>query len=94
MLVHLVDAYQEDIGATYQVIRDELKAYKVDLSAKPEIIAINKVDGLDDEIIADQMKLLKKTRRQRRSDLYHIGQQRQESKRVALCHWWCSSADS
>lgn len=60
VLVHLVDAYQEDIGATYQVIRDELKAYKVDLSAKPEIIAINKVDGLDDEIIADQMKLLKK----------------------------------
>lgn len=60
VLVHLVDAYQEDIAATYTVIRDELKAYKVDLSGKPEIIAINKVDGLDDEIIADQTTRLKK----------------------------------
>ncbi|MGI9027444.1 MAG: GTPase ObgE [Candidatus Saccharimonadales bacterium] len=60
VLVHLIDAYQEDIAATYQIIRDELKAYKVDLSTKPEIIAMSKVDGLDDEIIADQMKSLKK----------------------------------
>lgn len=60
VLVHLVDAYQDDIAKTYQVIREELKAYKVDLSNKPEIIAINKVDGLDDEIIDDLMKQLSK----------------------------------
>lgn len=60
VLVHVVDAYQEDIAATYTVIREELAAYRVDLTKKPEIIAINKVDGLDDEIIADQTKLLKK----------------------------------
>lgn len=60
VLVHVIDAYQEDIAATYKVIRDELAAYRVDLSKKPEIIAINKVDGLDDEIVADQVKSLKK----------------------------------
>ncbi len=60
VLVHLIDAYQEDIAATYKAIRKELAAYRIDLSKKPEIIAINKVDGLDDEIIADQMKSLKK----------------------------------
>lgn len=60
VLVHLVDAYQDDIAATYQVIRDELKAYKIDLSGKPEIIAINKVEGLDEEIINDQIATLKK----------------------------------
>lgn len=60
VLVHLVDAYQEDIAATYKVIRDELASYKVDLSKKPEIIAVNKIDGLDDEIIEDQMAALRK----------------------------------
>lgn len=60
VLVHLVDAYQEDIAKTYTTIREELASYKVDLSKKPEIIAINKVDGLDDEIIEDQMAALKK----------------------------------
>lgn len=60
VLVHVIDAYQEDIAATYQAIRKELSAYRVDLSKKPEIIAINKVDGLDDEIVAEQMKQLKK----------------------------------
>ncbi len=60
VLVHVVDAYQEDIAKAYQVIRGELKAYRIDLSNKPEIIAINKVDGLDEEIIEDQMKSLRK----------------------------------
>ncbi len=60
VLIHVVDAYQEDIAATYKVIRGELKAYRIDLSKKPEIIALNKVDGLDDEIINDLIAQIKK----------------------------------
>lgn len=60
VLIHVLDAYQDDIVATYKVIRDELRAYKVDLSVKPEIIALNKVDGLDEEIVADITKQLQK----------------------------------
>lgn len=60
VLVHLIDAYQEDVTKTYKVIRGELAAYKVDLSGKPEIIAINKVEGLDEDIIQDEMAQLKK----------------------------------
>ncbi len=59
VLVHLIDSYQEDVAQTYKIIREELAAYRVDLSKKPEIIAINKVDGLDDEMIDDQMASLK-----------------------------------
>ncbi len=59
VLVHLIDAYQKSITATYQVIREELKAYRVDLSTKPEIIAISKVDGLDEDIIADLIQQLR-----------------------------------
>lgn len=61
VLVHLVDAYQEDIVSTYRMIREELAAYKVDLSGKPEIVAINKVEGLDEEMVTDLVSELKRT---------------------------------
>jgi GTPase len=60
VLVHLIDAYQEDIAATYRAIQQELKAYKVDLSSKPQVIALTKIEGLDKDIVTDQMKKLKK----------------------------------
>lgn len=60
VILHLIDAYQEDVAAAYQVIQDELKAYDVDLSARPQIVVLNKIDGLDAEIVADLTKQLKK----------------------------------
>lgn len=51
VLVHLIDAYQEDIATAYKTIQDELKAYKVDMSKRPQIVALSKVDGLDQEMI-------------------------------------------
>ena len=53
VIIHLIDAYNEDIVAAYKTIQDELAAYKIDISKKPQIIAMNKIDGLDDEIIHD-----------------------------------------
>jgi GTPase len=60
VLLHLVDAYQENVAETYQTIQDELKAYKVDLSARPQIVALTKIEGLDADIIKDQLTSLKK----------------------------------
>ncbi|HEU4914645.1 MAG TPA: GTPase ObgE [Candidatus Saccharimonadales bacterium] len=60
VLVHLIDAYQENITETYQTIQDELAAYKVDLAGKPQIVVLTKIEGLDQEIIKDQMKQLEK----------------------------------
>lgn len=60
VLVHLIDAYQEDVAEAYTTIQDELKAYKVDLSARPQVVALTKIEGLDEEIIKDQMAKLKK----------------------------------
>lgn len=60
VLVHLIDAYQEDVVQAYQTIQQELKAYKVDLSDKPQIVALTKIEGLDKDIIDDQLAKLKK----------------------------------
>jgi GTP-binding protein len=59
VLMHLIDAYQEDIAGTYTTIQNELKAYKIDLSSKPQIVVLTKTEALDDEIIQDQLKSLK-----------------------------------
>ncbi|MDB5185932.1 MAG: GTPase ObgE [Candidatus Saccharibacteria bacterium] len=59
-LVHLIDVYHDDIAEAYQTIQNELKAYQVDLTERPQIVALNKIEGLDDEIVADKLKELKK----------------------------------
>ncbi len=60
LLIHIIDAYQEDIAGSYKTIMNELKSYSSSLAKRPQIIAINKIDGLDEDIIADQLKKLKK----------------------------------
>lgn len=60
VLVHVVDAYQDDVVKAYQTIQSELAAYKVDLSDRPQIMALNKTEGLDQEMIDDLLGQLRK----------------------------------
>lgn len=50
VLLHLVDAYSDDAGKAYKIIRNELEKYS-DLATRPEIVALTKCEGLDQEII-------------------------------------------
>jgi GTP-binding protein len=47
VLIHLVDATQDDVGAAWRTVRHELESYGHDLADKPEILALNKIDALD-----------------------------------------------
>jgi len=51
VLLHLIDANDEDVATSYRVVRDELEAYGEGLADKPSILALNKVDTLDEELI-------------------------------------------
>lgn len=53
VLLHLVDVYNDDAGKAYQVIRGELDRYG-ELRNRPEVVALTKCEGVDDEIIAMQ----------------------------------------
>lgn len=59
VLVHLIDAYNDDIAGAYRTIKEELAAYKPALAKKPEIIALTKIEGLDEELIQDRIRELK-----------------------------------
>ena len=50
VLLHLVDVYSDDAGQAYKIIRSELEKYS-DLATRPEIVALTKCEGLDQEII-------------------------------------------
>lgn len=45
VLVHMIDIYNEDVARTYQVIEKELSSYQIDLTKRPEIVILNKIDG-------------------------------------------------
>lgn len=60
VLLHLIDAYQDDVAQTYKTIQKELKDYQIDLTKRPQIVVLNKVEGLDDEIIKDKFSQLEK----------------------------------
>jgi GTP-binding protein len=47
VLVHIIDVYEDNIVQAYQTIQHELSSYRVDLSNRPQIIALNKTEGLD-----------------------------------------------
>jgi len=51
VLLHLVDANVEDVAEAYNIIRGELDAYGAGLHDKAEVVALNKSDTLDDEMI-------------------------------------------
>ena len=54
VLLHLVDVYNDDAGEAYKTIRTELEKYS-DLKDRPEIVALTKCEGVDQEIIDMQM---------------------------------------
>ena len=65
ILLHLIDVTGDDPVKAYRVIRKELKDYGPELAEKPEIIAFNKIDAINEKDLqkklADFKKRLKKT---------------------------------
>lgn len=60
VLLHLIDAYRDDIAGAYRTIRRELAQYSPELALRPEVIALTKIDGLDEDIIQMQIDVVRK----------------------------------
>jgi GTP-binding protein len=52
VLLHLVDANDEDVAESYRIVRTELENYGAGLTDKHVVVALNKIDTLDEELIA------------------------------------------
>jgi GTP-binding protein len=59
VILHLIDAYSDDVVERYKAIRAELGKFDADLLARPEVVALTKTEGFDKELLAMQMDALK-----------------------------------
>ena len=64
VLLHLVDAGTEHAGKAYKTIRRELEAYGGGLAEKPEIVALSKIDTVDQASLQAQLQRLKRAAKQ------------------------------
>jgi len=60
VLLHLVDATEEDVVGNWRTIRTELASYGHGLVDKPEILVLNKADAVPDEELAKKRAKLKR----------------------------------
>lgn len=72
VLLHLIDVYTDDIARAYTTIRHELTQHSAELATRPEIVALTKTEGVDDEIIAMQVTALQTVTQ---SDVFAISAQ-------------------
>ncbi|NET04407.1 MAG: GTPase ObgE [Symploca sp. SIO2B6] len=63
LLLHLIDVTDADPVANYHTIQQELQAYGRGLAQRPQILALNKIDAVDSEVVeavANELNLLSK----------------------------------
>ena len=59
VLLHLIDIYEEDPAKQYQIIREELAKYQPELLDRPELIALTKSEGMDEDLKDYQVEKVK-----------------------------------
>lgn len=85
VLLHLIDITADDPTADYQTIQQELAAYGHGLSERPQIIAVNKVDAVDEEILAVAIAELEKLTGQQ---IYQISAVTRQGLDILLSQIW------
>ena len=63
VLVHCIDATDENVEKTYSIVRKEFEQYNSSLLEKPEIILLTKIDLAGEETIKRNIKTMQKTRK-------------------------------
>ena len=59
VIVYVIDGYSKDIKEDYLILKKELASYNKQLAKRPQVIALNKTEGLDNEIVGDLLSTLK-----------------------------------
>lgn len=69
VILHMIDVATEDVAESYRVIRRELAQHSAALVAKPEVIALTKIDTVPESTMKQQLEHL---HRATRSPIYPI----------------------
>lgn len=63
VLLHCIDVTEENVSRAYELVRDEFSEFDKKLLEKEEIILLTKVDLVDEKMIIEKKKELKKHKR-------------------------------
>ena len=72
VLLHIVDATSENIQQDYNTIQKELKEYKIDLSARPQIIVLSKIESVPKADISSKIKEVAKAAGVKQKEIHTI----------------------
>ena len=61
MILHVIDGTEPDWSACYTAIRHEMDSYGGDLTDKPEMVVINKIDAIEPDELSEKMTAFKKS---------------------------------
>ena len=61
MILHVIDGTEPDWAARYSAIRHEMDSYGGDLTDKPEMVVINKIDAIAPDELSEKMTVFKKS---------------------------------
>lgn len=59
-LLHLIDCSSDDVIGDYKTIREELEGYSPELAQKPEVLALSKLDTLDEDELKEKLVTINK----------------------------------
>lgn len=74
VLIHLIDATSEQIATDYQTIQKELREYKIDLSSRPQILVLSKIESVFKADIAGKITELAKASKVAKKNIHTISQ--------------------
>lgn len=72
VLLHLIDATGLDVQKDYATIQQELKGYKIDLSKKPQIVVLTKIESVPKADIPKKVDQIARVAKQDKSAIYTI----------------------
>ncbi len=72
VLLHLIDATSENITKDYITIQNELKNYKIDLSSRPQIIVLSKIESVPKQAVPAKILELVKVSKTIKKNIHTI----------------------
>ena len=72
VLLHIIDATSEDLTKDYLTIQNELREYRIDLTTRPQVIVLSKIESVPEANVKGKIKEVAKAAGLKQKDIHVI----------------------
>lgn len=72
VLIHLIDATSSTMAEDYRTIQTELKNYRIDLTDRPQLLVLNKIESIPKGEIVEKIRELARVAKVTKKDIHTI----------------------